>query len=246
MPYCFHDEVEKLQVLLATNTKEGANAHSAVSALLDQARTLQLEALALLSNAFMSYEKRTCEDEQQDFEYIALQQLDLLENFQAIKEHDQEEDERQAAIDVCEALRVSELPPSGFTMTQTELHNAAKQIVFKAREIFGRRPAPLEARVWAYRIDGCSMLCCDLHQMGDVTKNMPITVTASGLLELSHPDEPQVYDMPEALHLVGLITRALGANVVIGRGANEVNSAVLQKPLKDGETNGPVELWSVG
>lgn len=246
MPYCLHDELEKLQVLLATNTKEGANAHSAVSALLDQARTLQLEALALLSSAFMSYEKRTSEDEQQDFEYTALQQLNLLENFQAIKEQDQEENERQAAIDEREALRASDLPPSGFTMTQTELHNAAKQIVLKVREKFGRRPSLLEAHVWAYRFDGCSMLCCDLNVLGDVTKSMPITITASGQLELAHLDEPQVYDMTEALHLVGLITRALGARVVIGRGGNEVNPAVLQKPLKDAETNGPIELWSVG
>jgi len=243
MTYCLNDEIESLQALLASNCQEGAAVSPAVSSLLNQAKALQLEAVSVLSNAFASYEKRTCDQEQTDFEFTALQQLDLLENFDAIKRED-DDCERQQALNLeREALRISELPPSGFTMTNTELHNAAKRIVTAAREYFGASPAPLEAHVWAYRFDGCTMLSCDLQNLCDVTKAMPITITASGLLEVTHPDEPQVYDMAEALHLVGLITRSLDAKVVVGRIENETNHDVLHKPLEGAETNGYVELW---
>ncbi|MCK8335977.1 hypothetical protein LXA54_16945 [Erwinia amylovora] len=244
MPYCLQDEIESLQTLLASNCQEGASVSPAVSSLLDQAKALQLKAVSLLSEAFASYEVRTSDHEQSDFEYTALQQLDLIERFDAIRNEDLDYERKQALSEEREALRISELPPSGFTMTNTELHDAAKRIVTAARQYFGVSPAPLEAHVWAYRFDGCTMLSCDLQSLCDVTKAMPITITASGFLEVTHPDQPQVYDMAEALHLVGLVTRSLNAKVVIGRVENETNDNVLHKPLKVNETNGCIELWS--
>jgi len=49
--------------------------------------------------------------------------------------------------------------------------------------------------------------------------------------------------MAEAVHLAGLITKALDAKVIIGRGSNETNPAVLIKPLEDKQTNGEIYLW---
>ncbi|EOG1717651.1 hypothetical protein ACK3OH_004539 [Salmonella enterica] len=158
---------------------------------------------------------------------------------------DLENERRQASYDEFEAQRVSQLPPSGFTMTNTELHSAAKRIVERAREYFKCSPAPLDAHVWPYRYDDCLMLSCDLHCKSDVTKIMPITITASKQLELSRLDEPQVYDMAEALHLVGIVTRSLNAKIVLGCGENETNPDVLHEPLKDKQTNGSIELWSI-
>ncbi|HGP2725773.1 TPA: hypothetical protein ACLGO4_004587 [Salmonella enterica] len=231
MPYCFHTEIDSLRTLLEKNCEEGKAASPSVVSLLDQAKRLQLEAVSILNNAFTLYEKRTANEGQAEFEYTALQQLELLENFDSIQYEDQVSEQNQASRDEREAQRLSGLFPSGLTMTNTELHNAAKRIVERAKTYFGSHPAPLQAHVWSYRYEGCSMLSCDLNIEGDVTKIMPITVSASGELETSIIDEPQVYDMAEALHLVSMITTALNAKVIVGRRANEMNSDVLHKQL---------------
>lgn len=66
---------------------------------------------------------------------------------------------------------------------------------------------------------------------------------AAGRQMLDVPDEPEVFDMTEALHLAGMITQALDATVTVGRTGNEVNETVLPAPLPAGNTNGRINLW---
>ena len=131
------------------------------------------------------------------------------------------------------------LPASGFTFTRTELHAAAGAIVARAREKFGDS-AEIQAGLWSYREQGCSFLSCDLS-VGD--NYMPLTICAAGRYQLSYIDEPEVFDMAEAIHLAGIVITALGAKMTIGRQVNEVNPDVLQRPMKPDETNGRMNLW---
>ncbi|HIF0756558.1 TPA: hypothetical protein ACXYP6_005050 [Escherichia coli] len=75
---------------------------------------------------------------------------------------------------------------------------------------------------------------------------MPVTISAVERQMLEYLDEPEVFDMAEALHLAGLITKALDAKVIIGLGRNEVNPDVLAKPLGEGHSNGEINLWKQG
>lgn len=72
---------------------------------------------------------------------------------------------------------------------------------------------------------------------------IPLCITA-GQEQCSDPiDEPTVYDLPEALHLAGIIIRGVKADIEIGRYFNETNPAVLTRPLQHRQTNGPIYLW---
>ena len=135
---------------------------------------------------------------------------------------------------------MSDLNPTAFTFTDKEIHDCAGKIVKQAKEIFNA--APVTARVWSFRHDGYEMISCDLSDQGE-TKWMPIVITATGEQMLEIIDEPEVFDMTEALHLAGLIVRAMDAKVIVGRGQNEINPEVLAKPLIGRETNGKINLW---
>jgi len=195
----------------------------------------------MLNEAYSAYEKRTTKVEPDNFDMAVFAQQDFLQQFDAIKADKEDFERNEHAKNEIEMRCRSELPPSGFTVTNTKLHKAAGRIVEQARHHFG--DSSLKACVWAYRHDDCLMLSCDLFAEGDEKKSMPVTITASEELELSSWDEPEVYDMAEAVHLAGLITKALDAKVIIGRGSNETNPAVLIKPLEDKQTNGEIYLW---
>lgn len=143
-------------------------------------------------------------------------------------------------------IETSNLPASGFTKTRSELHAWAKAVVDEARSIFGNDVA-VDVGVWAYREQGREFLSADLHIKKQREPVFPITICAEG--ECYFPEitggaaEADVPDMVEAMHLVGIITRALGATVSIGRGENEVNTDVLAAPLGESHTNGPIDLW---
>ncbi|UJD92742.1 thioesterase family protein (plasmid) [Rahnella aquatilis] len=241
MAYCYLDEIKMLQTLLANHCEEGKKISPAVKELLDRSVQLQRKALALLADAFVAYEKRTGEEDCGEFEEEVNAQLCFLQQFDEINAHKEKQERDDYAEMEVETQWLSDLPPSGFTDTSVELHRAAGQIVAQARQRYGLKP--LTASVWAFRYNDFIMLSCDLATENKNEPHMPITITASGRLELSTLDEPDVFDMAEAMHLVGLITRALGAKVEIGRGANEVNPEVLASPLKEGQTNGAIDLW---
>lgn len=79
-------------------------------------------------------------------------------------------------VEDAERLKMSRLESSGFTETNTALHNCAVEIVKKAKELFNS--APVVAVVWPYRYGGYEMISCDLFSE-DRTVGMPITISAA-------------------------------------------------------------------
>lgn len=136
------------------------------------------------------------------------------------------------------------LPSSGFTKTDKIHHQWAGDVVKEARSLFGGDGLPVKAHVWAYRESGYDHLSCDLFS-GD--KVFPVTICIAGEacfpIILGGAAEADAYDMPDALHIAGIISTALAAEVVLGRNRNEVNEDLLAEPLMPGETNGVIELW---
>lgn len=135
---------------------------------------------------------------------------------------------------------LSELPPSGFTFTNPALHQAAKFIIGKARELFGT--TPVSVYLWAYRYDDDEHLSCDFFVPDNQNLTLPITISIADTADYEFWDEPTVVDMVEAIHLSGLLISALNAHVLVGRHKNETNESLLATPLKDGETNGCIDL----
>ncbi len=135
---------------------------------------------------------------------------------------------------------ISALGPSGFTETNDELHAFAGKVVAKAKETFQQKP--IQCCLWGFRHDGYEMLSCDLFS-DDKSLRMPITITAGHEQNLEDLNEPDVYDMVEALHLASLIIHGLDAHIKTGRHSNEINELLLARPLKGNETNGKINLW---
>jgi hypothetical protein len=133
------------------------------------------------------------------------------------------------------------LPSSGFTKTSVAHHQWVGKVVKEARALFGEQP--VRARMWSYRESGYDYLSCDLFA-GDAS--LPVTICACGEAYLPEVTggaaEADVCDMPDALHVAGMIARALSADVELGLGQNEVNDQVLAQPLSPGQTNGPINL----
>ncbi|TBW57388.1 hypothetical protein EZI54_06945 [Marinobacter halodurans] len=137
--------------------------------------------------------------------------------------------------------RSNVLSASGFTNTNVEHHQWAARVVAEARSVFGE--APIDAHIWAYREQGCDYLSCDLSSSGTW---LPVTICADG--DTYFPDisggaaEADACDMPDALHIAGLIVRSLDARVTLGRGQNELNDEVVSPPRRPGQTSGPIDL----
>ncbi|EPL6275308.1 hypothetical protein N6147_001955 [Proteus mirabilis] len=161
-------------------------------------------------------------------------------NFEAVAEMLDQYQLESDARDALESPKKSLLVPSGFTFTDTGLHGIAGKIVAYVRE--QAKGQALTAHVWPYRHDNSHMLSCDFHSK-DSNLIIPLCITA-GQEQCSDPiDEPTVYDLPEALHLAGIIIRGVKADIEIGRYFNETNPAVLTRPLQHRQTNGPIYLW---
>ncbi|YCO02362.1 hypothetical protein ACB087_10305 (plasmid) [Vibrio sp. VNB-15] len=135
---------------------------------------------------------------------------------------------------------ISGLGTSGFTKTNDKLHAFAGKLVAKAKETFQQKP--IQCRLWGFRHGDYEMLSCDLLN-GDKSQRMPITITACYEQNLEDLNEPDVYDMVEALHLASLIIHGLDAHIETGRHGNEVSKRLLARPLKGNETNGKIKLW---
>ncbi|ELI9034861.1 TPA: hypothetical protein SMO99_002949 [Proteus mirabilis] len=161
-------------------------------------------------------------------------------NFEAVAEMLDQYQLESDARDALESPKKSQLVPSGFTFTDTGLHSIAGKIVAYVRE--QAKGQALTAHVWPYRHDDSHMLSCDFHSK-DSDLIIPLCITA-GREQCGDPiDEPTVYDLPEALHLAGIIIRGVKAEIEIGRYLNETNPAVLTRPLQHRQTNGPINLW---
>ena len=136
--------------------------------------------------------------------------------------------------------KLSDLPISGFTFTNAELHKAAKFIISKAREFFGTKP--VSVHLWAYRRSDDQYLSCDFFVPNNLKLTMPITISIADEANFEVWDEPVVGDMTEAIHLSGLLISALNAHIFVGRHKNETNKSLLAAPLKEGDSSGKIDL----
>lgn len=127
------------------------------------------------------------------------------------------------------------LPASGFTETPESVLVWADQVVAMAKKkLNGFVP---RVWLWAYRNAGTEYLAADIgdEHESSVGHSLTFVIGAGSRLNI---DEPFVPDMTDALHLVGIVAEGLRADVEVGRRGNEVNEAVLARPLALGETNG--------
>ncbi|EKN4845613.1 hypothetical protein [Yersinia sp. 2105 StPb PI] len=225
------DALLRLEFLI-TETK------SADKTLLDEARKLINNSLELQEQAFAVLGKAhdSSRNKNQELEDDIINQYMFMNDFEEIEgAAEKSEQERES-----EQLKISRLDPSGFTETNKALHDCAGAVVKKAKELF--KSEPVMAQVWSYRWGGYDMISCDLYSQ-DRTVSMPVTISAVERQMLEYLDEPEVFDMAEAVHLAGLITKALDAKVIVGLWRNEVNPDVLTKPLGEGYSNGEINLW---
>ncbi|MBN3744817.1 hypothetical protein G3N96_05120 [Burkholderia sp. Se-20373] len=136
------------------------------------------------------------------------------------------------------------LPASGLTDTPASVLVWADKVVLAAkRKLNGFEP---RIRVWAYRHNGADYLAADISDEHESSAGHPITFVIGDDLEPSlNLEEPSVPDMADALHLVGIVAAGLKAGVTIGCRGNEVNEAVLARPLGEGETNGAMRVAGI-
>lgn len=130
------------------------------------------------------------------------------------------------------------LPASGFTHTLSEVHQWAGSV---AGDIRNELSGPLQARMWAYRHGDSRYLVCDFYDGRDNV--YPLTLLATGQHDFHvgpSGTDASVPDMTEAIHMLGILARALDASVQIGLHENETNESVLSQPLQQGQTNGPM------
>lgn len=231
MSHSYLDAVEHLRAMTADLPGVDAARLREADALIKQSRTQLDAAYSVLASAYAAVPDK--DDETED---AFIGQFQYLSHFDEIAAQDLE----KQALTGAERLKQSRLEPSGFTETNAALHACAGHIVAKVKASFAG--APVKAQLWAYRWHDCEVLSCDLLSE-DAANAIPVTITAAGRQMLDVPDEPEVFDMTEAVHLAGLIIQALDATVTVGRTANEVNEAVLPAPLAAGHTNGRINLW---
>lgn len=231
MSHSYLDAVEHLRAMTADLPGVDAARLREADALIALSRAQLDAAYSVLASAYQAVPDK--DDETED---AFIGQFQYLNHFDEIAAQDLEKEAQAQA----ERQKLSRLEPSGFTGTSAALHECAGRIVAKAKASFAG--APVRAQLWAYRWHDCEILSCDLLSE-DAANAIPVTITAAGRQMLDVPDEPEVFDMTEALHLAGLIIQALDATVTVGRTGNEVNEAVLSGPLPAGHTNGRINLW---
>ncbi|MCL6336287.1 hypothetical protein EXT65_21065 [Pectobacterium carotovorum subsp. carotovorum] len=229
------DELKHLEFLVEQSNGVDKNLIHKANELISRSLNFQEQAYILLSKAYADSSNNNPE-----LENNIQSQILHIENLDEITKEYQENEKEIQQLEEAELIKLSHLEPSGFTETNKELHDCAGKIVKKAKEKF--KDEPVITKVWAYRFGGYNMISCDLFTQ-DRSVTMPVTISAVERQMLDDLDEPDVFDMAEAVHLVGLITQALDATVIVGLGRNEINPHVLAQPLGEGHTNGAINLW---
>jgi hypothetical protein len=235
------EELERLIFLL--EGLDGVKSRDIINAkkLIKKSIELQKKTFEIL---YDSFRKCKINNDEEGYSYPVMDnilcQIDFINHFEQLDEEYRHNEAIHGEFKKLEQNKLSVLEPSGFTNTNIELHDCAKRLVDKAKALF--KYEHLKAKVWSYRWDDSMVLTCDLFSLTSEL-SMTITISAVGRLMLDYLDEPEVYDMTEAVHLVGLITKALDAKVLVGRGDNEINTAILDNPLSEGQTNGTINLW---
>lgn len=235
MSHSYLDAVEHLRAMTADLPGVDTARLREADALIAQSRAQLDAAYSVLASAYQAVPDK--DDETTD---AFIGQFQYLNHFDEIAAENRE---NLAATEAEERQKRSDLDPSGCTKTNTALHECAGRIVAEVRNHFG--DAPVNADVWSQRwYNGDEIISCDFWK-DENDKALPLTVSITALAQqrLDITDEPDVFDMTEALHLAGLITQALNATVTVGRTDKEANEAVLSAPLPAGHTNGRINLW---
>jgi hypothetical protein len=120
---------------------------------------------------------------------------------------------------------ISRLPASAVTVTPVEVLAWAERAVAAAKEAL-EGATPL-VRLWPYRHGSCEYLCCDVTNAANDAA-YGITFVVDGCTDWEYAYEPHVPDMPEALHMAGIVIAALNATVTVGRRGADVEEAVRQ------------------
>lgn len=107
----------------------------------------------------------------------------------------------------------SDLAAGRVTPAHKPAHEWVGEVVREARRLFGA--AQVTAGVWTYREQQYQYLGCDLQAD---TGSLSVSVAATGspyfpAFTSGGLAQADVYDMAEATHLIGLITKALNAEI---------------------------------
>lgn len=132
------------------------------------------------------------------------------------------------------------LATSGVTHTTDAAFDWAQQVVRAARSWLHDS---LVATVWAYRDEALQGLSCDITDAGGACYS--INLVFAGRNELAYDDHGangMVYDAAEALHLVGMVLRGVGANVQLGCFDAEGNSNLITSLASPGRTVGRMAI----
>lgn len=225
------DALKELESLVKQANGADIKLLEKAASLIKRSEELQEEAYVLIAEAYQTASQNNLE-----LEDSIHSQFVFMNNYDEFEKEGYEKGKNREK----ELQNISRLEPSGFTETNKALHDCAGEMVKKAKAMF--KSEPVIAQVWSYRWGGYDMISCDLFSQ-DRTVSMPVTISAVERQMLEYLDEPEVFDMAEAVHLAGLITKALDAKVIVGLGRNEVNPDVLTKPLGKDHTNGEINLW---
>ena len=103
------------------------------------------------------------------------------------------------------------LPPSGNIETTQSVED---WVTVTAANLRQADVAPFVARVWPYRVGAANFITCDID--GSKRSGESITFKIGGHHDLNKL-EPTVPDAAEALHMIALLTRNIGAELQLGR-----------------------------
>jgi hypothetical protein len=117
---------------------------------------------------------------------------------------------------------ITKLDSNGHTDTDKIALEWTQQVIGECRKIFN--DSQISASIWSYRYgfqsDLVEYLCCDFSCAEHDSKFL-ITISSIGHHHFPKVDsrgcEADTFDMPEAIHLVGLLTTSLKANISLGR-----------------------------
>lgn len=134
-------------------------------------------------------------------------------------------------------MHFSDLSASGFTNTSPMSYAWCRYHIDKIREKFGSDiELALKCHLWSYRHGDTGCFSFDIYKDDECYTMTLESIGAVG--DCVENSDYGVFDLVEALHIVGIFKEALNLEIEIGRRDNEVNAQLLAKPLTEKETNG--------
>lgn len=103
------------------------------------------------------------------------------------------------------------LPPSGSIETTAQVE---QWVAAAASRLEAGDAAPFKAKVWPYRYGSANFISCDIDGANRSGESITFKV---GKSHDFHEFEPSVPDAAEALHMIALLAKLVGAEVQLGR-----------------------------